>query len=514
MHQLASCGITYTAPGFDMMVAGQLLNTTARIESADELAQVHLHRPATSSPTSVMRGVRSVPSSPRELVQQAIDRAQITFDLVPVLTQKLASNSQLKLFHDVEMPLLSCLFDMESTGVTLDAPYLTSFSRELAGRIEAVETQIFAVAGHRLNVGSPSQVTRLLFEELGLPKDDLHKTYRGENISTSAWSLDALKGTHPVIALVLEHRELAKLKGTYVDGLLSQIRSASGRLHCTFNQSSTVTGRMSSSNPNLQSIPVISELGKRVRKAFVSSHAGVTGSESGGVLIAADYSQAELRMFAHMANDTGLIHIFEQGIDAHAHTASLVLGKPIGQITKKEREQGKRFNYSLAFGQSMSSFASDAGMTHDEGKAFFARYFRAHPKLQAWIASTKQLARQQGYVETMLGRRRYLPRLQPGSGADRAAIARAERRALNSPIQGSAADYIKLAMIHLNRRLRDGGFAARLILSVHDELVVDSPKAEAADVIQIVRQEMEHAYPMRVPMHVDIAVGPNWADAA
>jgi len=314
--------------------------------------------------------------------------------------------------------------------------------------------------------------------------------------------LERLRGKHPVIEVILEQRELAKLKSTYVDALPKLVNPHTGRLHTSYNQTGTVTGRLSSSDPNLQNIPIRTELGRRVRRAFVA--------EPGWQLISADYSQVELRIMAHVSGDEGLLGAFARGEDIHATTASAIFGVPMAQVTPEMRRVAKAVNFGLAYGQTAYGLAQTTGLTQGEAENFIKTYFERFPRVREYIDTTKALATRQGYVETLLGRRRYFPELLPGSHADHNVRLAAERMAINAPIQGSAADIIKIAMIRLHQALGEQGFRARMILQVHDELVVEAPDKEVDAVAPLMRQVMEHAFDLKAPLKADLTVGPTW----
>jgi DNA polymerase-1 len=342
-----------------------------------------------------------------------------------------------------------------------------------------------------------------LFKTLGLPAQGLRRTESG-HFSTAADVLERMRGKHPVIDLILEQRELAKLKSTYVDALPKLINPRTGRLHTSYNQTGTVTGRLSSSEPNLQNIPIRTPLGRQVRRAFVAG--------PGQALIAADYSQVELRVMAHVSGDAGLLSAFARGEDIHASTAAAILGLPLDKVTSDMRRLAKTVNFGLAYGQTAYGLAQATGLTQPEAEDFIKTYFERFPKVREYIDLTKALATRQGYVETLLGRRRYFPELQPGSRATHNVRQSAERMAINAPIQGTAADIIKIAMIRLHRALRERGLQARMILQVHDELVVEAPDEEAATVASLMRQVMESAFDLKAPPKADLKIGQNWEE--
>ena len=507
LHALAHCGLIFHCAIFDTKIAAHLCNTPFDDLALGDLAKAHLGLalPATAALLGSGRSAISMTQLPSHTVAQHVwPYARAALQLAAILQPKLDEMNQRALFEQCEMPLLWTLFDMERIGVAIDVPYLNNLSAELGAQMATLEHAIYGVAGHPFNIGSFQQLSQVLFNELNLPTDKLHRTWRSGKYSTSAWSLDEIKDKHAIIPLILEHRELAKLKGTYADALPQLVHADTGRLHTTFNQVNTVTGRLSSSNPNLQNVPITTELGRRVRKAFIA--------RAGGVVISADYSQIELRILAHLADDPGLQAAFKRGEDIHATTAAAIYGVPLANVTSEQRGHAKRINFGLAYGMGKASLAASTGMSVPQAEAFIARYFRAFPSLQRWLSRTKREAAQTGYVETVLGRRRYLPRLLSNSGASPERRSRAEREAINTPVQGSAADVMKLAMIKLHTRLQCEGYAARMTLQVHDEVVLDCPRAEAEAVQHLVAEELANAYPMRASLAADIGVGQTWDD--
>ncbi|HQX76644.1 MAG TPA: DNA polymerase, partial [Thermoflexales bacterium] len=339
------------------------------------------------------------------------------------------------------------------------------------------------------------------FGKLQLPVQS--KTSTGA-FSTNIEVLESLKDKHVVIAPIIEHRELSKLQGTYVDALPALINPKTGRLHTDFNQAGAITGRMSSSNPNLQNIPIKTEMGRRVRKAFIP--------RKGWRLISADYSQVELRILAHLADDPTLKGAFERGEDIHASTASAIYDTPLAQVSPMQRMFAKRVNFGIAYGMGAFALSQNTGMSMGEAQEFITKYFARFPRVKAWLDGTRKLAAEQGYVETVLGRRRYFPELRPSAGASEMLKRRAEREAINHPVQGSAADIMKIAMIAIHRALQKGGYQARMTLQVHDELVFDCPPAEVEAVSALVKREMEGAYPLSVVLRADVGDGPNWEE--
>jgi DNA polymerase-1 len=424
----------------------------------------------------------------------------MTARLVDGLTEEMKERGLWSLFTEVEMPLVPVLMDMELAGIRLDVDVLKKMSHELEERLGGIEAEIQDLVGYRFNISSTQQLSDALFGKLGLPTDGLRKTQSG-HYSTAADVLEGLRGRHEVIDLILEQRQLTKLKSTYVDALPQLVNPRTGRLHTSFNQTGAVTGRISSSDPNLQNIPIRTELGREVRRAFVA--------DEGWKLIAADYSQVELRVMAHIAQDPGLLGAFERGEDIHAATAAAVLGVSLEEITRDQRRIAKSVNFGLSYGQSPFGLAQQTGMSQQEARQFIETYFEKYPGVRDYIQRTKLQAAKQGYVETLLGRRRYFPNLDKMRGPERG---RVEREAINMPIQGTAADIIKIAMIRLHRTMRERNLRARMLLQVHDELVLEAPDEEIKSVVPLVRQVMCSAYELAAPLKVDVEVGQNWLE--
>ena len=428
--------------------------------------------------------------------------ADMTLRLVEPLTADLHERAQWSLLTEIEMPMIPILIQMESTGVRLDTDFLAQMSEQLQAEQARIEGEIYELAGHPFKVNSTKQLSQVLFEELGLPKRGIRKTVHG--YSTAADALELLKGKHPIIDLIVDQRQVSKLESTYVRALPKLVNPHTGRVHTSYNQAGTVTGRLSSSNPNLQNIPIRTELGRQIRKAFVA--------QPGWVFLAADYSQVELRILAHVSKDPELLDAFARDQDVHARTAAAVYGIPLEKVTKEQRSVAKTVNFGLIYGQSAFGLAGQTGLDFGEAERFIARYFERYPGVQTWLDATRALASEQGYVETLLGRRRYFPELQSTRRALSGRRAAAQRQAINAPIQGTAADILKIAMIHLDHELTARKLAARMVLQVHDEVVLEVPKNELDEVSALTREEMEHAYKLDVPLKVDAEVGENWFD--
>ncbi|HUW96866.1 MAG TPA: DNA polymerase I [Anaerolineae bacterium] len=424
--------------------------------------------------------------------------ADATLRLVSVLEKELREQEQWDLFRGVEMPLVQVLLDMEMAGVALDAGELMKISTSMHQRVVELEGQIQELAGHPFNVSSTQQLGQVLFDELGLPAKAKTKT----GYSTRASVLEELKDLHPIIDLILEHRQLTKIKSTYVDALPVLVNRETGRVHTSYNQTGTVTGRISSSDPNLQNIPVRTELGRHVRCAFVA--------EEGRLLLGADYSQVELRILAHISRDPNLLAAFARGEDIHASTAAAVFEVPLSEITPAMRRIAKTINFGIIYGMGEYGLAQRTDLSLEDARNFIDNYFSRYEKVRDYVEKTKTEAREEGYVSTLLGRRRYFPELLTSSRAHTGVKRAAEREAINMPIQGSAADILKIAMARLHRALREKDLAARMILQVHDELVLEVPAEELPPVANLVRSVMEGAWDLDASLRVDIKVGKDW----
>lgn len=407
----------------------------------------------------------------------------------------------LHLFETIEMPLVPVLAQMERTGILLDVPYLNEYSRVLADQLRALQTEIYDLAGGygAFNINSPKQLNDVLFGKLGLSAEGVRKTTHG--FSTAADVLDDLRGQHPIIDRILEYRELTKLQGTYVEALPRMLHPVTGRVHTSFNQTGASTGRLSSSNPNLQNIPIRTDAGRAVRRAFIAP--------PGWQLISVDYSQVELRIMAHVSQEPTLLEAFQNGQDIHAATASVIYGVPLDQVTKAQRIFAKRVNFGLLYGMGAFRLARDSALTLPEADSFIKTYFERLPGVKRYMDRTKQIARDYKYLSTLFGRRRSFPGLEHANHNTRTA---AEREAINMPIQGTAADIIKRAMIDLHAELARSGLEARLLLQVHDELVLEAPADRAEETARLTVAVMERAADLRAALRCNAAVGSNWLD--
>ena len=466
---------------FDTQIAAYLLNASLRSQTIADVAHERLDvtlPPAGDVLPAVRVGLDALAAL---AVREPLEKA-------------LADSGLDRLFRDIEMPLIPVLAEMEAAGVAIDSAALAAIEVEFGAEMARLEAEIYADVGHEFNLGSPKQLEQILFVELNLPKGKRTKT----GYSTDASVLEELKPAHPMISKLLDWRLYSKLRSTYVEALPALVSERDGRLHTTFHQAVAATGRLSSSDPNLQNIPIRSDLGRRIRRAFVAGSPDVT-------LVAADYSQIELRILAHVSGDEHLRDAFARGADIHRETAARVLHKEPADVTHDERSMAKMVNFGLAYGMSDFGLSSRAGISRAEAKAFIDNYFATYSGLSYYMIKIKEVARQQGYVTTLLGRRRSIPELR--IPALRAA---GERMAINMPIQGTAADIIKIAMIRLPERLRAAGLKARLLLQVHDDLVLEVPREEVDAVVPILRDTMESALKLDVPLTVDVKVGDNW----
>jgi DNA polymerase I len=416
------------------------------------------------------------------------------------LDERLEREGMTSLLRDLELPLARCLADIERRGISVDVPYLRRLADEVGGQIAALERQVYELAGHEINIGSPKQLAALLFDELGLTGGKMKKTKTG--YSTDHEVLDSLLEAHPIVAPILEHRELCKLKGTYIDALPPLVVPGTGRVHTTFAQAVASTGRLSSQDPNLQNIPIRSELGRKIRRAFIAAE--------GMTLVSADYSQIELRVMAHLSGDPVLRRAFVDDIDVHTQTAAEVFGLPLDQVGPAERRVAKAVNYGLIYGQSEFGLARALDIPRTEARHYIERYFERFATVRSFMDEVVERARAAGAATTVLGRRRPIPEIASKNYQRRRA---AERVAQNTPMQGSAADIMKLAMLRVRERLDADRFDAALLLTVHDELVLEVAPAQAEALAAAVKAEMEGAYRLAVPLRVDVGLGRTWADA-
>jgi DNA polymerase-1 len=501
LQVLRRAGIFVAGLAFDTMVASYLAQPAAKSHGMDNLAADLLGYKTISFKEVAGSGKKQIGFEEVEVekaIVYAAEDADITLRLAEKLEPMLAEAGQEKLFHEVEMPLMEILADMEWAGVRIDPEFLGALSGELQGKLVHLEKEIFALAGGPFNIGSPKQLGEVLFERLHLARGKKTKT----GWSTDVDVLTALSAEQPIAARILDYRSLSKLKSTYTDSLPKLIHPGTGRIHTSFNQTVTATGRLSSSDPNLQNIPIRTEEGGRIREAFIPAE--------GNLLLSADYSQIELRVLAHMADETVLKESFAKGEDIHSRTASEVFGVFPEMVTPEMRRQAKTINFGVIYGMGAFSLGKDLGIPTREAQHFIDNYFARYPGIKGFMESKKEEARQKQYVTTLLGRRCAVPEINSQNGSIRSY---AERNAINYPIQGSAADIIKVAMVAIHRRLAKEGLGARMVIQVHDELVFDVPEKEVDSVTALVREEMEGALSLSVPLRVEIGVGKNWREA-
>lgn len=485
MKQARASGVTIGPFAFDTMVAGYLLDPGRGAVGLNELAS---------------RYMDEEPDEPSaDMAHAACQAAERTLRLYDALKARLEGDGLMRVMSDIEMPLIPILEAMEAAGILVDRRWLAALSAQMEARIHELSEAIYTLAGERFAIGSTQQLQRVLFEKLELPAGKRTKTGH----TTAAGHLETLAHEHEIARLILEYRELTKLKSTYADALPKLVNPTTGRIHTTLNQTVTSTGRLSSSDPNLQNIPVRSETGRSIRKAFVAP--------DGMSLLSCDYSQIELRVFAHFTRDAELIRAFEADEDIHTATAVRLFGAEPQDVTPEMRRRAKTVNFAVIYGQSDFGLSQSLGIPVGEARDFIERYFRQFPGVKTWTEKVLELARSTGYVETLFGRRRYLPDLRSGNRNVRLA---AERAAVNMPIQGTAADLMKLAMIAVSDDIQSRGRPWRLLLQVHDELLVETPTAALSDAAAVIRQCMETAYSIAVPLRVDAKAGPNWAEMA
>lgn len=489
---------------FDTMLAHYLLNPDMR-HDLNVLAETYLNYQPTSLESLIgKKGKNQLLQRGIEIEKQAdytVEIADLTFQLKEIFEKNLEENNLTKLYAEIEIPLLRVLASMELEGIRMDAEFLNSLSEKLIEDIKKLEDTIYKEAAVEFNLASPKQLGDVLFEHLKLvskPK----KTKTGQ-YATGEEILSKLASEHQIVREILEWRGLVKLKNTYVDALPNEINKKTGRIHTTYSQAVASTGRLSSNNPNLQNIPIRTERGRQVRKAFVPRDENYT-------LVAADYSQIELRIIAALSNDESMIASFKRGEDIHAATASKVFNVPLNEVTREQRGDAKAVNFGIIYGQGAFTLAQQLNKSRAEAKELIDNYYISFPKLKQYIASQVDLARDNGYVETILGRRRYLKNINSQNAIVRAGD---ERNAVNAPIQGSAADIIKIAMIKIDALLNEGNYKSKMLLQVHDELVFDMHKDELEILKPLIKQEMENAFEFSVPLTVDLGEGQNWLEA-
>ncbi len=504
---LARQGLRATPLSFDTMVAEWLCNPSSRNLGLKNLAWARLGAVMTEIEALIGSGrnQRSMDEvSIAKVAPYAVADAEICLRLKPVLEEELEEKKQISLFHDVEMPQIAVLAEMEIVGVGLDLDFLASFSKDLSKRLQDLEKQIFSHVNRKFNVNSTQQLSTVLFDELGLkPPDRTRRTASG-HYSTAAAVLHELRDAHPIVGLILEQREIAKLKSTYADALQTQLNPETGRVHTSYSPTGSVTGRLASSDPNLQNIPIRSEIGRQVRQAFIAGE--------GNHLLSVDYSQIELRIVAHLADDRAMIQAFRDDQDIHATTAAAVFSVSMDEVSADMRRRAKAVNFGLIYGMSAFGLSRSTDLTLAEAEDFVKAYFERFPGVKSYLDNARQQAEEIGYVETLLGRRRYFPQLMKGAkGVSEVSRARAFREAVNAPIQGSAADIIKLAMMQLPQAIAESGLKIQILMQVHDELVFECRKKEVAPAAELISTIMQNAFSLKVPLKTDAKSGINWA---
>lgn len=503
---LARHGLETRPLAFDSMIAEWVGDTSSRNLGLKGLVWVRLSQQMIEIEDLLGKGRKQL-----TMAQVPIDKAgayaaadsEVVLRLKPILEKRIYDEKAEKIFTEIEMPLVPVLAKMEMTGISLDTDFLHVMAGELDRDLANIAQQVYQQVGEEFNLNSPQQLSHALFDRLKIPPPDgmRRKTSSG-SLSTAADILDSMRDSHPVVAWILDYRELAKLKSTYVDALPLEVNPQTGRVHTSYNQAGTVTGRIASSEPNLQNIPIRTELGRKVRRAFISS--------PGTMLLGVDYSQVELRIVAHIANDEAMLQAFRDGQDIHATTAASILGIPLGQVTSEQRRNAKAVNFGLIYGMSPFGLSRGTDLTLAEAENFVKAYFAKFPGVRAYIENTKQQARKMGYVETLLGRRRYFPGLKDGTNY--ILRSRLERECINSPIQGTAADIMKVAMLRIAQALPKAKLHGQMLLQVHDELVLEVPEAELDQTAEIVSEEMSSAYQLKVPLQTEVKVGKNWGE--
>jgi DNA polymerase-1 len=498
---LSNYGIRPNGGMFDTMVGSYLLNPSKPNHNLEEISIEYLgHKMTTPIEDLIGKGRKAITMDQVDVDKVSAyccEDSDVTLRLKKILEKDLSAKGLDELFCKVEMPLVKVLADMEIAGIAVDTDYLAELSGEMEKKLERLTKKIFEIAGEEFNINSPKQLSAILFEKLGLPVIKRTKT----GVSTDEEVLTKLAASHKLPHALLEFRELSKLKSTYVDSLPGLINPKTGRIHTSFNQTVTATGRLSSSGPNLQNIPIKTEEGRKIRKAFVPG--------KGNLLLSADYSQIELRILAHLSGDRHLVKAFKDGLDIHAFTAALVFGVDEKDVTSEMRAMAKTVNFGIVYGMSPYGLSQSLNIDVSKAKDFIDAYFGRYPHVREYLEAMIAEARKQGYVTTILGRRRYIPEI---NSADVRIRQFAERTALNTPIQGSAADVIKIAMIAIDEKLAKSKLRTKMILQVHDELVFDVPKDELEDAYKIVKHGMEKVIELKVPVDAHIEVGKNWLE--
>ncbi|MFU8772834.1 MAG: DNA polymerase I, partial [Anaerolineales bacterium] len=496
-------GLKISPLSFDTMIAEWLVNPASRNLGLKNLVWVRLGQQMTEIDELIGKGKKQINMAEVEIeaaASYAADDAAVLLKLMPLLTEELRNSGAETLFHEIEMPLISVLADMEMTGIVVDTDFLTRMSGELKERLVTIEDKIYTSVGSPFNLNSPQQLSKALFDQLGLAPPDRRQRTASGFYSTAVDVLESLKGSHPVVDWILEYRELSKLKSTYVDALPSQVNPGTKRIHTSYNQTGSVTGRIASSEPNLQNIPIRTELGRQVRRAFIP--------KEDHLLLSVDYSQVELRIVAHMAEDEAMIASFQADQDIHAATAAAIFGIPLAAVDSTQRSHAKAINFGLIYGMSPFGLTRYTNLTLAEAEDFVKAYFEKFPGVKRYLDGMRRKAAEDGFVETLLGRRRYFPGLKNQTNHN--IRQREEREAINAPIQGTAADIMKIAMLRVPPALHEAGLSAKMLLQVHDELVLECPLEEMQETAALVSQVMQDAYELKVPLKTEARTGRNW----
>ena len=496
---LARLNIDLKGVAFDLLLASYIANPAISGDDVATLAKEFGYTNVNSNEAIYGKGSKWVVPEQQVLAEHVSRKAVAIWNLQTIVEGMLKENEQYDLYHDLELPLANILGKMEIEGIRVDANILEAMGEELRAKLAIIEKEIYDAAGETFNINSPKQLGVILFDKLGLPV--IKKTKTG--YSTAADVLEKLQSEHDIVKCILNYRQLSKLQSTYIEGLIKEIHSNDSKVHTRFQQALTATGRLSSTDPNLQNIPIRLEEGRKIRQAFVPS-------QEGWVLFAADYSQIELRVLAHMSEDPALVDAFKQGMDIHTRTAMDVFNVPAEEVTSTMRRVAKAVNFGIVYGISDYGLSQNLDITRKEAATFIENYLASFPGVKSYMDSIVQVAKKDGYVTTILNRRRYLPDINSSNFNLRSF---AERTAMNTPIQGSAADIIKKAMIDMDARLMQEGLQAKLLLQVHDELIFEAPKEEVAILERIVPEVMEHAIELNVPLKVDFDYGDTWYDA-
>jgi len=483
---------------YDTMLASYLLNPNKPNHSLVDVAFEHLSRRKKTFEEALNKKKTFADVFVEDATRYSAEDALLSLELKDILFEKLKENGLEAVYFDIEAPLIPVLSDMEEAGVRIDADKLNDISKELARELDAIQRRVYFLSGEEFNINSPKQLAKVLFHGLGLKSGKKTKT----GFSTDVSVLEELAMAHELPREILNWRSLSKLKATYVDALPALINHKTGRVHTSFNQTATSTGRLSSSDPNLQNIPIKGDWGKRIRETFIA--------DKGNILLSADYSQVELRILAHLSKDEVLIDAFSRGVDVHSKTAAEIFGVAVDKVTDNMRRTAKTVNFGVIYGMSAFGLSEALSIPRDEAKKYIERYFDRHPGVKQYIEETLKEVKSTGYTVTLTGRRRPIPEIKSHNANIRS---QAERLAVNSPIQGSAADIIKIAMINISRKIREERLTAKMILQVHDELLFEMPESELNNVREIVKNEMEGAIKLFVPLKVDIGHGKNWAEA-